>query len=289
MGSFRTARTTFNYCTEPSGVQVTCWYKANGDCASRTYIGDTVCPATYMGKTLYDSRSECEGQGNGNGNGNDCISNGGRDWPFGRECCSGCSKRTHLIDLYSTCIACDGDGNGGNGNGARGNQKGINKDDIVQLTYSNLKDSICVETEDCKEGVCLPQDYLINRRYLSESKARSTLGSYCDAGDIETFLEILGGYIGLTEGVCGWIFDDYDQWVSSYGYCIADYEDEGAGLTQFLKSIGRTIPITGEQLTDGIIVLGGGILLLILIMSKLYYGEIKYETKRFYGGIGIRW
>ncbi len=61
---------TFKYCTEPQNIQVTCWYKSNGDCASRTYIGDSVCPATYRQKRLYDSRSECEGQGNGNGDGN---------------------------------------------------------------------------------------------------------------------------------------------------------------------------------------------------------------------------
>lgn len=52
---------TFNYCTEPGGVEITCWYQSSStSCASRTYIGDTTCPATYNGKTLYSSKSVCE-------------------------------------------------------------------------------------------------------------------------------------------------------------------------------------------------------------------------------------
>ena len=266
---------SYKYCTSGcTGSDITCWREEGGVCVSRTYDCSygtyPSCPTTYK----YTSKSQCEDSPPTNGNGevptdcnvyqtrNQCNDDSDCEWEEG----------TWLV--HGKCIEKVGNGNG---DSVRGNQKGINKDDIIKLTYSNLKDSICVETEDCKEGVCLPQDYLINRGYLSESKAESTLGNYCDEGAISTYLEILGGYIGLTEGVCGWIFDDYDQWITSYGYCIADYEDEESGITQFLKSIGRAIPITGEPLTDGIIVLGGGILLLVLVMSRLYYGEIKYE------------
>lgn len=63
---------TFNYCTEPSGIEVTCWYYPDSgeSCFSRTYIGDEECPPTYMGYRLYESKSICEGNiPNGNGNG----------------------------------------------------------------------------------------------------------------------------------------------------------------------------------------------------------------------------
>ena len=141
---------TFNYCTEPSGVQVTCWYKANGDCASRTYIGDTVCPATYMGKTLYDSRSECEGQGNGNGNGDG--DNG-----------DGCTSHSYYecyddnVYWYDSCgvregkkeecgYGCTGSGQcrtsaNGNGNGdgnGNGNGNGINGDGIPTFSLNQV-------------------------------------------------------------------------------------------------------------------------------------------------------
>ncbi len=63
------AYSTFSYCTEPSGIEVTCWYASNGACESRTYLGDVSCPATYMGINLHDSKSICEGNIPSNGNG----------------------------------------------------------------------------------------------------------------------------------------------------------------------------------------------------------------------------
>ena len=54
---------TFKYCTEPSEIQVTCWYspESGESCSSRTYIGDEYCPSTYMSYILYESKSTCEG------------------------------------------------------------------------------------------------------------------------------------------------------------------------------------------------------------------------------------
>ena len=55
---------TFNYCTEPSQVEVTCYYYtgSGSSCSTRTYIGDTTCPSTYNGRTLYSTRNACENQ-----------------------------------------------------------------------------------------------------------------------------------------------------------------------------------------------------------------------------------
>lgn len=68
----------FHYCTEPSGVQVTCWYYpgSGSSCSSRTYIGDEACPSTYMSYILYDSKSTCEGNIPTNGNGNGVVGAG---------------------------------------------------------------------------------------------------------------------------------------------------------------------------------------------------------------------
>lgn len=52
---------TFNYCTEPGEDEVKCYYDTgSGTCSgTRTYIGDTSCPETYMGYNLYELKSEC--------------------------------------------------------------------------------------------------------------------------------------------------------------------------------------------------------------------------------------
>lgn len=51
---------TWSWCTEEESVD--CWYIENYQCNKRTYNGQTECPPTYQGWTLYDSLSECNGQ-----------------------------------------------------------------------------------------------------------------------------------------------------------------------------------------------------------------------------------
>ena len=55
---------SFKYCTQPSQVEVTCYYYtgSGSSCSTRTYIGDTTCPSTYNGRTLYSTRNACENQ-----------------------------------------------------------------------------------------------------------------------------------------------------------------------------------------------------------------------------------
>lgn len=52
---------TFKYCTEPGDIEAKCYYDTGaGTCSgTRTYIGDTICPETYMNYNLYESKSNC--------------------------------------------------------------------------------------------------------------------------------------------------------------------------------------------------------------------------------------
>jgi len=72
---------TFNYCTLPSGQQITCYYYpgSGDDCLTRTYIGRDDCPVTYMGNTLYESQTQCEGNIDDDDDDDDDDDNGGGD------------------------------------------------------------------------------------------------------------------------------------------------------------------------------------------------------------------
>ncbi len=156
----------------------------------------------------------------------------------------------------------------GNGNGegvSTGNQKGIKADDITTLSDSALKNSLCVSDKDCVEGDCLTQDYLIDRGYLTESKAKSTLTSFCSEGSIITLIRMFASRIGLAPDVCGWFRDDLDSYVNNYGYCITEIEERN-----FLEGL-AFLDITGDKTVDGAIILGAGVLIIILIMSRLNF------------------
>lgn len=49
----------FRYCSDP--VSVDCWYNPVGSnsCSIRTYLGQEDCPSTYIGRELYESKSNC--------------------------------------------------------------------------------------------------------------------------------------------------------------------------------------------------------------------------------------
>ena len=73
-----------------------------------------------------------------------------------------------------------------------------------------------------------------------------------------------------------WDKDEYFQ--SHYGFCVIGAEEEG--ITEYLKTIGRKIPITNDPLTDGLIVSVGGLLLFVIIFSRfagVYYTGDKDE------------
>lgn len=84
---------SFKYCTEPSGLGITCYYYSSGNsCSTRTYMGDITCPATYMGYKLYSSRSACEAT-----------------IPVTPTCSDGIQNQGETgVDCGGPCNACDG-------------------------------------------------------------------------------------------------------------------------------------------------------------------------------------
>ena len=143
------AYSTFSYCTEPSGIEVTCWYKSNEVCKSRRYIGDEYCPATYMTLKLYNSKSICESSisinGDDNGNGvciptshdsKKCYNNdvywydscGMREGKY-KECGTvGC--------LNGICKTSDGNGIPTNGDGIPTNGNGEENGDVPSFSLN---------------------------------------------------------------------------------------------------------------------------------------------------------
>ena len=154
-----------------------------------------------------------------------------------------------------------------------GTSDGILRDDMKTSTSSRLSQSLCTQNSDCITGSCLSVGSLISDGDLLESQAKATLGDFCDEGSIITLIEILGSKIGLGEGVCGLFLDDFNDFKSTYGYCIIDVKDEGG--FESLEVLAETLAffdIDGsgsKNSTDGYII--GGILIfftMLVILKK---------------------
>ena len=187
------------------------------------------------------------------------------------------TKSCEEIGKFSTEQVCkdeyglDGNGNG-NGNGVE--VKSFNISELIDLSSSSLKDALCETVEHCpSDSSCKIIERLLREGYVTETQMKTAREDFCiNEGWWKAFWD--------NEKSCTrkfqWNRDDYFQ--THYGLCV--FGEEEAGLTKILKDIGRKIPITGDPLTDGIIIGAGGLILLFVLFSRLggHYGEIKYEV-----------
>jgi hypothetical protein len=183
---------TFKYCSSPSQVQVTCYYLSGTSCLDRTYIGQTSCPATYNGMTLYSTQSACTSSIN------TCIDTcSSLGYTSGTYTICGistnCGTTSGTCDDYShaTKAICEARGctwKGGLFNPTCGESASINTttntkvqiaisaDSIQGMTATDLIKSACTTTDQCQEGgTCKTINSLVSDGYLTQSEAEAKI------------------------------------------------------------------------------------------------------------------
>jgi len=160
---------TFNYCTEPDEEEVTCYYYQSGSsCSTRTYIGDTKCPATYMGYTLYSSKSACEATIP------ICLSGQNKCEGQTYYICSNSNWQSQgLVDGKCGYVSDGGTENGGNGDEGNGgipiNLGGV----IYDIVYpTNVKPGESVKVEFTVKNKGDTGNYLLEVGIIPKSTAK---------------------------------------------------------------------------------------------------------------------
>lgn len=173
-------------------------------------------------------------------------------------------------------------------------QEGISISDLKKSTATDRLKSMCTETDQCKEGSCVSIDSLEKSGAITEDEGEKLLD------DTSKLILTSGGAVAITTAcvavvtaettvtlgvgavffpICALsgaglglgadaalnsilnVFSREDK--TEAGYCITD----SGGFSDFISQL-AFIPITGDPLTDGIIVLAGILLFLVAIFKK---------------------
>ena len=289
------AYSTFSYCTEPSGIEVTCWYKSNEVCKSRRYIGDEYCPATYMNLKLYNSKSACETtpeepiQINGEvtcaSQGAECelYCEGGKE-NIGQYDCGIWKSCCKVIGVNGNGVPTDGVNGNGNGNGevpTNGEGATISFDygELSTLTSASLEQSICSGGSGCPaNSKCIIISSLVSDGYVTEEQMKVTREDFCQQEREEGIWHRLWDKITDSDywDTCGKLIGKDKFFRTHYGFCMSG--EEPSFLEDFLEDVSFGIKITGNKTTDGLIVIGGILVLLFLLTRMLVFGDFgEYE------------
>lgn len=133
----------------------------------------------------------------------------------------------------------------------------IKESELSRLTGAQLLESACLKDNQCSdEGICIRFSSLKDRGLLEEPK------SFADK--IDSFLEKKDESFIFKIPIIGSLIKSTTEFVeNTYGICVLE---ETKDCSSFVKKV-AIFGITGEECTDGFIVLvGGGILLLFLLV-----------------------
>ena len=181
------------------------------------------------------------------------------------------------VGLFNKCVA-KTDGNGVNGNGIGDGElrKELNISEVIDTPIITLIDSLCTGDIQCEpKSKCSLINSLISKGYMKQVQSDNLREEACDFKSGDLLNDIGGNY----RNACGLLEKDkQDYFENSFGICV--FGEEETGIIKILRDIGRKIPITGDPLTDGIIIAGAGLFLLVIIVGRLgIYGKVEYEIK----------
>ena len=193
--------------------------------------------------------------------------------------------------IWKSCCKVDingnGDGNGVNGNGedeVESKAIPLTEEEWNQATPRMIVSAMCQVPSDCTPRgnytvKCIYSNEIKQINKNSANKLKESEGDFVEKlcqGVKFSWADI--GIVGILKGAF---------WLQGGGYLYnllcTDVETEISGTCRvdskrFFSNF-AFLKITGDKNTDGAIILGGGILILFIIFSRLggLYGEIKYE------------
>lgn len=143
--------------------------------------------------------------------------------------------------------------------------------ELIDSTSTQMLNALCKGGGNCpSDSTCKIIERLVAQNYATESQMNFVRRDYCDQ---KTTWEKY--FVDIDES-CAFEWQKNTYFRNNYGLCVVEEETE---IMEFIRKIGRGIPITGDPLTDGIIVLIGGLLLFVIIFSRVAgcYGRFEYE------------
>ena len=214
------------------------------------------------------------------------------------QCASGvCENQGNFFVRDYRCAVGGSGGTGATGAdfatdpGAR--QKGLTKSQISSATIDSLMQSVCVTSDQCEDGSqCESLQALKEDDAISDIKAREIADSLSNR--ITNSVGVASGIsatvaCGVIAGpatgpaaipICGAVGIVTGLGLNSFFDSIAEADlektgictVESTGLQDFINNLGSSIKITGNENTDGLIVLIGGFVLLIIFLNAFSGG-----------------